>query len=440
MSEAETSPQPTPPNTSNNQISNPGYKEKLSLFFKVIGGVIFALFVLVFLAEKMKSSVTEEKQQPTQTESTIPDDTNQPVDVAKATLDQLTEERKPAEDSVTASKTENQSTVTDAVKKVVSSNQLEQEKERFEALEYKRAVLSARSGWGLKERYKVSQSTSQPSKDITPKTRNDVPEELMSTDEQRLMIANRLKKMEELKQRILSGNYAPGEQVAVETNIQDMQQSFSSAPTDIVGYTEENKYNANTEGMEKLPIGTLIPAISIMKASSDRTGTFKGLVTQDIYDVDYEYVLVPKGSELIFKSFRMSTDNEALNTYVGYSVPWLILPNGKKIDTSKSSGLDREGLGGLSDQVDRHLLAQFMGVAAYALVANNTSYEGTGANTDTSYQTEVSEGLRDQLSPQVQKYLQLRPTNVIRTGQSMNVIIEDEIFLKPWKNVYEDYL
>ncbi|MEI2420749.1 hypothetical protein V6O07_10790, partial [Arthrospira platensis SPKY2] len=73
-------------------------------------------------------------------------------------------------------------------------------------------------------------------------------------------------------------------------------------------------------------------------------------------------------------------------------------------------------------------------------VANNSSYEGSGANSDNSYAGEVSEGLRDQIAPEVQKYLQLRPTNTIRTGQSMNVIIEDEIYLKPWKSIYEDYL
>ncbi|MFA0078402.1 conjugal transfer protein, partial [Vibrio artabrorum] len=69
-----------------------------------------------------------------------------------------------------------------------------------------------------------------------------------------------------------------------------------------------------------------------------------------------------------------------------------------------------------------------------------TSYEGSGSNADRSYELDVAQGLREQLAPEVQKYLQLRPTNVIRSGQSMNIIIEDEVFLKPWRNIYEDYL
>ena len=70
-----------------------------------------------------------------------------------------------------------------------------------------------------------------------------------------------------------------------------IQQQLSPRPPDIVGMTTQNQYNASVEGMMKLPIGTLIPAITQMKASSDRTGSFKALVSQDIYDVNAEYVV-----------------------------------------------------------------------------------------------------------------------------------------------------
>ena len=96
-------------------------------------------------------------------------------------------------------------------------------------------------------------------------------------------------------------------------------------------------------------------------------------------------------------------------------------------------------MGGISDQVDHHWIEQFLGVAAYALVANNTSYEGTG-DTQRSYEADVSQGLRAQIAPHAQKYLQLRPTNVIRSGQNINIMIEDDVFLTPWRNIYEDYL
>lgn len=435
---------------SNNQThstpseQSPEYKKKMLLFLKLSFGVICVMFVLWILVDKMKSQVDDGINPPVtsapKTSLEMPQ-TDKPTDVTQETFSKITQERTKAADVPEVSVTEQvKNDVKTAVTGSLSGTSIESERERNEALEYKRAALSARAAWGLeppreqtKSMVKTVSNTSQP-------TATSPPDDMLSTEEQRKMVAERLKKMEQLKQNILSGNYSPNEQSSVQQSVANLESSFEKPPADIVGYTSENIYQASTEGMLKLPIGSLIPAISIMKADSDRTGTFKGMVTQDIFDVDYEYVLIPKGSELIFKSFRMSTANDALNSYVGYSVPWLILPNGKKIDMTKSSGLDRQGLSGLSDQVDRHLMAQFLGVAAYALVANSSSYEGTGANTDTSYAGEVSDGLRDQISPQVQKYLQLRPTNTIRTGQSMNVIIEDEIYLKPWKSIYEDYL
>lgn len=120
-------------------------------------------------------------------------------------------------------------------------------------------------------------------------------------------------------------------------------------------------------------------------------------------------------------------------------VQWIVLPNGTKIDMSKASGLDREGVGAIKDQVNRHLMAQFMGVAAYALLSSSTSYEGSGANNDNSYVGDIGNGVREQAKPLAKQYLNLRPTITIRAGQSMNIITGDDIYLSPWKSVYQDY-
>ncbi|MGR5488385.1 TrbI/VirB10 family protein, partial [Vibrio alfacsensis] len=127
-----------------------------------------------------------------------------------------------------------------------------------------------------------------------------------------------------LRERVLQGNYSIGDNPNVpREQLMTLENAFSPAPKDIVGFTDENAYNASTDGMMKLPIGTIIPAVTIMKASSDRTGTFKAMVSQDIMDVSEDYVLIPKGAEVIVKSFRMSGANEAINSFVGMSVPWI---------------------------------------------------------------------------------------------------------------------
>ncbi|MDE1315559.1 TrbI/VirB10 family protein [Vibrio aestuarianus] len=398
--------------------------------------IIALLVVLIVAIQKFSITPQEEEVVPASLQTEAQVQTQTPS--VRESIEGITTERERAVDAV-ASLTED-TTVAQKVEEVLPEvpDALVRAREQQQVQEYYRAQQAASSPWQRSNGVSEAPTLTQAPLPIAVQV--DVSgerEDLLSTDAQRRNLKSRLAELAKLKERIQSGQYSMGDG---EEAITAMQAQFTPPPEAIVGYTDENRYNASTEGLLTLPIGTIIPAVTVMKANSDRLGTFKAVVSQDVMDVTQTWVLIPKGSELIIKSFRMSGVNEAINSVVGMSVPWIVLPDGNKIDTSKSSGLDREGMGGISDQVDHHWMEQFLGVAAYALVASNTSYEGTGHDSDSSYELEVAQGLRDQLAPHVQKYLQLRPTNVIRSGQSMNIIIEDEVFLKPWRNIYEDYL
>lgn len=419
---------------SGQEETSPRFDKKMKLYLMGTFGAICLLFLMSFLTEKMGEKPSEDAP----TNPDTPETYTQPTDLTARTFESVRDERQKAQDTFVAAKQGEKASQETQTPSPKMPDPLMKEKERQQALEYKRAVLAARSSWGLEN---SKQPTSPPQSNTSiSHLPSPIPDEQLSTDAQRQMIAKRLQEMAILKQQIKSGNFSATEVGSKHQNLTTLEQSFSPPPPNIIGFTEENQYNASTEGLLKLPIGTIIPAITMTKANSDNTGTFKGIVSQDIFDTTNEYVLIPKGSEVILKSVKVSGSNEAINYRIGVTVPWIILPNGNKVDLSKSTGLDREGLAGMSDQVDRHLLAQFMGVAAYALVANETSYEGSGANSDMSYAGEVSKGVRDQLSPLAQKYLALTPTTTIRNGQSMNVMVEDEIYLKPWRHIYEDYL
>lgn len=420
---------------SEHQEASPRFDKKMKLYVAGTFGAICLLFLVLFLSEKMR---TKPDAEPT-TEAVVSERT-EPTDLTMRTFESVRDEREKADDTYVAAKT-NEKTPKEAsfLPPLPTSDLLVREKEQQQALEYKRAALAARSGWGLKSS-EISTGNDVHTPTSSKGSERVLPEEQLSSDEQRQMIAKRLQEMAILKQQIKSGNYNAVDVGSKTQSLAQLERGFTPPPPSIVGFTQENQYNASTEGLLKLPIGTIIPAITMTKANSDNTGTFKALVSQDIFDTTNEYVLIPKGAEVILKSVKVSGANEILNYRIGVTVPWIVLPNGNKVDLSKSTGLDREGLAGMSDQVDRHLLAQFMGVAAYALVANETSYEGSGANTDASYAGEFSKGVRDQLSPLAQKYLALTPTITIRSGQSMNVIVEEEIYLKPWRHIYEDYL
>ncbi|EOB0151513.1 TrbI/VirB10 family protein [Salmonella enterica] len=214
--------------------------------------------------------------------------------------------------------------------------------------------------------------------------------------------------------------------------------SSQTLPSGVVGYTASNPYGASVEGMKKLPVGAILNAITTMTAISDYSGgSMKAMLTHDIYDATNSYVLAPKGSEFIIRVVKASQVNEVLQSRMGFKVTWLVLPNGDRVDFSSSSGLDRMGTPAVEgDEVDRHLLAQFLGVAAYALVGTKSSYEGTGDSNE-SFAGNFGQGARGQAGNIAQKYLQVVPTTTLHAGAPIRVITEDEIFMKPWSSIYE---
>lgn len=212
-------------------------------------------------------------------------------------------------------------------------------------------------------------------------------------------------------------------------------------PSGVVGYTASNPYGASVEGMKKIPVGTLLNAITTMTAISDYSGgSMKAMLTHDVYDATNSYILAPKGSEFLITVVKASQVNEVLQSRMGFKVTWLVLPDGDRVDFSSSSGLDRMGTPAVEgDEVDRHLLAQFLGVAAYALVGTKSSYEGTGDSNE-SFAGNFGQGARGQAGNIAAKYLQVVPTTTLHAGAPVRVITEDEIFMKPWRSIYEtDY-
>ena len=186
---------------SGHEETSPRFDKKMKLYVMGTFGAICLLFLVLFLTEKMGEKPSENS---TATKP-IPETNTQPTDLTTRTFESVRDERQKAEDTFVAAKQgerENKETPTQSPQ---IPDQLMKEKEQQQALEYKRAVLAARSSWGLES--SIPSTSPSQSNTSTSSLPSSIPDEQLSSDAQRQMIAKRLQEMAILKQQLKSGNY-----------------------------------------------------------------------------------------------------------------------------------------------------------------------------------------------------------------------------------------
>lgn len=349
---------------------------------------------------------------------------------------------------------------------------------QWRAREQIRALDSARTKWGLdqaaarsatgKSKAPVPRVQASPEGDGIGDPNGDLMarishlnrpfDESKSLEERRAEVKKRIDEAQRLRASLALGGGSSGvgggmaagsvpgaapqmQMAGARQELKQVSSGFSPPPPNVVGYTKDNKYNADIAGKIKLNTGTEILTTLTKKAISDYSNSsLKAIVNRDVYDIERRYVVIPKGTEITIGILRTRNVNEAISNRMAFLVKKGILPNGNEIDFSKSaSAADREGVGAIEDQTDYHLMAQFFGVAAYALVGTSTSRSGTGDD-QSSYAGDVGEGAREQTAPLAQKYLNIVPTQTIRPGQSFQIVLESEMYIEPWSDLYAKYV
>lgn len=266
-------------------------------------------------------------------------------------------------------------------------------------------------------------------------------------------ISARLAEARKLREDLTAGRVSPqtvaqrlgGGPVATIRGAGPTPQSATSQlqPFPVVGFTN-SKAESNADDIDgKLLVttGTIINAVLDQTVVSDYPGGFKGRVTHDVYDPTHDYVLIPKGAKIVGRSMTIGNVNEPIQARMGLAIDWVIMPDGSRIDLSKSSALDRAGIGAIKDKVNRHFIAQFLGVGAYALLISQADGDSSSNFTgETDIEGDVEEELRKQFAPLAAKYLSLVPTVTLRSGQGFKVFVEDDLWVQPWSSVYENLI
>lgn len=184
--------------------------------------------------------------------------------------------------------------------------------------------------------------------------------------------------------------------------------------------------------------GTIIPASLVTGLNSDLPGDVIAQVRENVYDtVSGNHLLIPQGSRLIGK----------YNSRVSYGqsraqVVWtrLLRPDGSSIKLESMPGVDLAGYSGFSDKVDNHydrliggvLLSSVLSVGATASAGDYDSYE------DRDMAQIFAGNAGDEIASAgdkiTRKNLDIQPTIKIRPGFSVNVLVNKDMIIPPFKS------
>ncbi len=234
--------------------------------------------------------------------------------------------------------------------------------------------------------------------------------------------------------REASTNTASSPDETFAQNGQDRKLLFVNAPVDRRTTTPDRLSPPASPFV--IQAGTIIPAALITGICSDQPGQITAQVTENIFDTPTGRAkLVPQGARLIgiYDSQVAFGQSRVLLVWTR-----LIMPNGRSIVLERQQGADAAGYSGLEDEVDNHW-KELLGAAALSTLLGVGSELGSGA--DTGSNTAVLQALRlgtanslNQTGQQVvRRNLNIQPTLTIRPGFPVNVIVNRDLVLEPYR-------
>jgi type IV secretory pathway VirB10-like protein len=179
--------------------------------------------------------------------------------------------------------------------------------------------------------------------------------------------------------------------------------------------------------------GSIIPATLETGVNSQLPGQVVAIVNQNVYSHDLNYLLIPRGAELIGK---YDTSVGATQTRVLLAFSLIIFPNGKELQLPGFEGNSHRGYAGLHDIVDYHFWSTAKSVSLLTLVDFGIQ-EAAGNTTGNIYPTpaqnfatSLSQNLGNVAQQIINKQISLAPTLKVEPGFTFAVVVTKNILFK----------
>jgi len=236
--------------------------------------------------------------------------------------------------------------------------------------------------------------------------------------------------------------------VSSEARLQELLQRAGVAPSDNSAPTTSPPIGRGAEGSLSydsdrfpqtpvdIPIGTVAHGVIDMAVNSDYPGPWRGRLTHAIYSADQRHVIFPEGSIITGRAVRATGVNEAIHNRMLFFPQYITRSqDGLTVDISALSVLDKSGIAGLKDKVDRHLDIQAAAIGGASVAeALPTILENLVIGDNSAIAGSALFQTQERALEIIEKYLDLVPTIEIRPGAEFRLFFSEPSALPPLEN------
>lgn len=197
---------------------------------------------------------------------------------------------------------------------------------------------------------------------------------------------------------------------------------------------------ARKKGLGFIAKGTIVDIRLYTRVQSSIPGPVIGEVIHDIWDVNQQYIIIPRGSKCTGASAQMSGDSEWGGKVVFSD---FIDPGGREIPIAiPVITANRVGVTGLPGKVNYHWGRVFGGSVGLAVVGALAGGQNTpaGANTQTTTSDQMRQNFMSQTgqasSQLLQRFTNIKPDIEMEEGSIAKVIILQHMLVKPYRKVH----
>ncbi|WP_308720784.1 TrbI/VirB10 family protein [Komagataeibacter xylinus] len=209
----------------------------------------------------------------------------------------------------------------------------------------------------------------------------------------------------------------------------DRKQAFLDGPVDHRTVSAERL--APSPSPYVLQAGSIIPGALITGIRSDLPGEVTAQVTENVYDSPTGHsLLIPQGAMLIGRY-----DSQIAYGQTRVLLVWtrLLRGAGDSIVLENEPAADAAGFAGLQDQTDNHWGEVFKAALVSTMLSVGSEADISGGNgIAQALRTGGSQGFNQIGEQMVGRSLNIQPTNIIRPGFPVRVMVHRDLVLTPY--------